>query len=99
MAILMGGPGTSIPGAILIARFLGWKKMLIYEALEMSCNLGVAYSFGRLYGDYQCPCLTGVEQHANLEWVAAASGMFAALLIASVLIVWRRSKSPTAGQA
>jgi len=35
MAILLGGPGVSLPGAILIARFFGWKKMLVYEALEI----------------------------------------------------------------
>lgn len=90
LAILMGGPGVSLPGAILIARFFGWKKMLIYEVLEISLNAAVAYTFGRLYGDYKCPCLTGAERHANVEWVAVASALIATAIIASVFLAWRR---------
>ncbi len=90
MAILLGGPGVSLPGAILIARFFGWKKMLIYEALEISLDIAVAYSFGVLFGNYQCPCLTGTERHANIEWVAVASAIIATAIIATVLIAWRR---------
>ncbi|GBC98149.1 Putative two-component membrane permease complex subunit SMU_747c [bacterium HR17] len=92
MAILLGGPGTSLPGAILIARFFGWKKMLVYEILEIGMNTLVAYSFGRLFGDYKCPCLTGAERHANLEWVSVASALIATAIVATVLIAWRRSK-------
>jgi len=94
MAILMGGPGTSIPGALLIARFLGWRMTLIYEVLEITSNIVVAYSFGRVYGDYQCPCLTGAERHVNLEWVTVASGLMAVALVASVLLAWRRGRGP-----
>lgn len=90
MAILLGGPGVSLPGAILIARFFGWKKMLIYETLEISLDIAVAYSFGVLFGNYQCPCLTGTERHANIEWVTVASAIIATAIIATVLIAWRR---------
>ncbi len=90
MAILLGGPGVSLPGAILIARFFGWKKMLIYETLEISLDIAVAYSFGVLFGNYQCPCLTGAERHANIEWVTVASAIIATAIIATVLIAWRR---------
>lgn len=90
MAILLGGPGVSLPGAILIARFFGWKKMLIYEALEISLDILVAYSFGVLFGNYQCPCLTGAEKHANIEWVSVASAIIATAIVATVLIAWRR---------
>ena len=94
LAVLMGGPGTSIPGALLIARFMGWKKMLLYEALEIGFDTGVAYAFGRINGDYQCPCLTGVEQNANLAWVSVASGLMAVALVASILLAWRRGQGP-----
>ncbi|MFA0742548.1 permease [Fervidibacter sacchari] len=92
MAILLGGPGVSLPGAILIARFFGWKKMLIYEALEISMDTLVAYSFGRMFGDYQCPCLTGAERHANIEWVTVASAIIAVAIVAAVLVAWRRTR-------
>lgn len=93
MAILLGGPGTSLPGAILIAKFFGWKKMLVYEALEISLDTAVAYSFGVLFGNYQCPCLTGAERHANIEWVTVASAIIATAIVATVLIAWRRKVS------
>jgi len=92
MAILLGGPGTSLPGAILIARFFGWKKMLVYEALEIGMDTLVAYSFGRLFGDYKCLCLTGAERHANLEWVSVASAIIATAVVATFLIAWRRQQ-------
>lgn len=90
MAILLGGPGISLPGAILIARFFGWKKMLVYEALEIGMDTLIAYSFGRLFGEYKCPCLTGAERHANIEWVTVASAIIAIAIIAAVLIAWKR---------
>lgn len=93
MAILLGGPGTSLPGAILIARFFGWKKMLIYEGLEITMDIVVAYSFGRLFGDYKCPCLTGAERHANVEWVTVASALIATAIIAVVLLAWQRQRA------
>lgn len=92
MAILLGGPGVSLPGAILIARFFGWQKMVIYEVLEISLDAAVAYSFGRLFGDYQCPCLTGAEKHVNLEWVTVASVLIAVAVLATVLVAWRRHR-------
>ena len=90
MALLMGAPGISLPGSILIARLLGWKKMLTYVLLEITLDAGVAYAFGRLYGDYRCPCLSGVEHQANMEWVTVASGLIAIAVMASVIIAWRR---------
>jgi len=99
LALLMGGPGVSTPGALLLARALGWKKMLAYMALQITGTVGVAYAFGRIHGDYQCPCLTGAEQHVNLEWVTAASGIFAVFLLATVFLMWRRSKNSTTGRA
>lgn len=99
MAILLGGPGTSIPGAILIARFMGWKKMLLYETLEVGLDVALAYGFGRVFGDYQCPCLTGVEQHANLEWVTVASGLIATAVAATIVLAWRRQRNRQAAAA
>lgn len=90
MAILLGGPGVSLPGAILIARFFGWKKMIVYEALEILLNTSIAYTFGYFFGDYRCPCLTGVERQVNVEWVTVASVLMATAVIAAIFIAWRR---------
>lgn len=56
LAILLNGPGTSLPGAILLARIFGWKKTLAYEGLEILLGAAAAASFGHFYGQYVCPC-------------------------------------------
>jgi len=56
LAILLNGPGVSLPGAILLARIFGWKKTLVYEGLEVLLGAAAAASFGHFYGQYVCPC-------------------------------------------
>jgi hypothetical protein len=56
LAILLNGPGMSLPGAILLTRLLGWKKTLVYEGLHVLLGAVAAASFGHFYGQYVCPC-------------------------------------------
>lgn len=60
--------------------------MPVYETLEISLDIAIAYPFGRLFGDYRCPCLTGVERHANIEWVTVASAVIAIAVVAAALV-------------
>ena len=59
LALLINGPGVSLPGAILIGRVFGWKKAVLYETLEMLLGGTVGLLFGKIHGDYTCPCQTG----------------------------------------
>ena len=59
LALLINGPGVSLPGAILIGRIFGWKKAVLYEALEMLLGGTAGLLFGKIHGDYTCPCQTG----------------------------------------
>lgn len=90
MAVLIGGPGASFPGALILARFVGWRMMVIYETLEILLDTGIAYFFGLFYGDYHCPCMAGAERHTSLEWVTTASGLIAVAAIAAAFVAWRR---------
>jgi len=56
LALLINGPGVSLPGAILLVRVFGWKRTLLYEALEIFLGGTIGFLFGNLYGDYVCPC-------------------------------------------
>lgn len=56
LAILLNGPGMSLPGAILLVRLFGWKKTLVYEGLEILLGALAATGFGHFYGQYVCPC-------------------------------------------
>ena len=58
LALLINGPGASLPGAILIGRIFGWKKAVLYETLEMLLGGTVGLLFGKIHGDYTCPCQT-----------------------------------------
>jgi hypothetical protein len=56
LAILLTGPGLSLPGLILVRRVAGLKKMAIYFALMIVLATAVSYLFGHLYGRYLCAC-------------------------------------------
>lgn len=87
LAILLNGPGVSLPGAILLIKLFGWKKTVIYEALEIGFGTLAAYWFGTFYGQYHCPCQSG-EVKTLLE---DPSALFAAIVLAICLgIAWYR---------
>jgi hypothetical protein len=56
LAILLGGPGLSLPGLILVSKVAGWKKMIVYWAVMVLLVTVVAYFFGSYYGQYLCSC-------------------------------------------
>jgi hypothetical protein len=56
LAILLGGPGLSLPGLILISKVAGWKKTVVYWAVMLALITVAAYFFGTYYGQYLCSC-------------------------------------------
>lgn len=56
LALLLGGPGLSLPGLLLVARIAGWKKTVVYWLTIVVFITLVAYLFGSYYGKYRCPC-------------------------------------------
>jgi len=56
LALLLGGPGLSLPGLLLVSRVAGWKKALVYWLCTVVLITAVAYFFGVRYGPYLCPC-------------------------------------------
>jgi uncharacterized membrane protein YraQ (UPF0718 family) len=56
LALLLGGPGLSLPGLLLVARVAGGRKMIAYWLVMVSLVTVVAYLFGSHYGDYLCAC-------------------------------------------
>ena len=63
LAILLGGPGLSLPGLILINKIAGWKKTVAYWMVMVALITAVAYFFGSYYGQYLCSCQ--LQQKAN----------------------------------
>ena len=79
LALLINGPGVSLPGAILIGRIFGWKKAVLYEALEMLLGGTAGLLFGKIHGDYTCPCQTGPVE-TFLEEPSSMAAAFILLL-------------------
>jgi uncharacterized membrane protein YraQ (UPF0718 family) len=92
LAILLNGPGVSLPGAILIGKLFGWKKMLVYESLEIFLGGSVALLFGKLYGDYVCPCQVGEVAPPNVWHIIGMLAMIFAALVASFLLATHRKR-------
>jgi uncharacterized membrane protein YraQ (UPF0718 family) len=57
LAILISGPGSSLPGAIIIARAIGLKKALTFELLATSFTAIYAFIFASKIGEYICACM------------------------------------------
>ena len=57
LAILLAGAGTSLPGFILICRFVSWKKMAAYFLISLVLEVIFATSVSMAIGDYICACL------------------------------------------
>jgi uncharacterized protein len=59
LALLISGPGTSLPGAIIVARAVGWRKALAFEALVITFTTIFALIFTGQIGEYICSCMMG----------------------------------------
>ena len=90
LALLINGPGASLSGAILIGRMFGWKKAVLYEALEMLLGGTVGLLFGKLYGDYTCPCQTGPVE-TFLEEPSSMAAAF--ILLLCIGFAWFRVRA------
>jgi hypothetical protein len=90
LAILLNGPGVSLPGAILLVKLFGWKKTLVYEGLEIFFGGVAASVFGHYYGAYHCPCQSG-----ELKSIAEdPSALIAALILGlCIVIAWQRGRA------
>ncbi len=56
LALLLGGPGLSLPGLLLVGRVAGARKMIAYWVVMVTLITVVSYLFGSYYGDYLCAC-------------------------------------------
>jgi uncharacterized membrane protein YraQ (UPF0718 family) len=56
MAILLTGPGLSLPGLILLQKIVGLKKTFVYFILMVILVALISYAFGVTLGPYQCVC-------------------------------------------
>jgi len=56
LAILLAGPGLSLPGLILLNKVVGFKKTLVYFVIMVLLVAGISYAFGVTLGPYQCIC-------------------------------------------
>jgi hypothetical protein len=63
LAILLTGPGLSLPGTIVLARVIGWKKAGVYWAIVVVLATLVAIVFTWQMGQYMCPCITMGQGH------------------------------------
>lgn len=61
LALLLTGPGTSLPGAILVGRAVGWKKALMFELLCVVFTAIFALVFVGQIGQYICSCMMGTH--------------------------------------
>ncbi|MEI6500058.1 MAG: permease [Armatimonadota bacterium] len=59
LALLITGPGTSLPGAIIVGRAIGWKKALVFELLCITFTAIFALLFVGQIGQYICACMMG----------------------------------------
>jgi len=56
VALLLTGPGLSLPGMILIQRYVGLKKVIVYWLVMVTLSTTAAYIFGNVVGPYICSC-------------------------------------------
>lgn len=59
LALLISGPGTSLPGFIVLGRAIGWGKALLYELIAVAATIGFALFFATGAGEYICQCMMG----------------------------------------
>ncbi len=75
LALLLGGPGLSLPGLLLVSKVAGWKKMVVYWMLMVSLITIVAFVFGSYYGEYLCSCQLQQQATAPQAGKAGPVGM------------------------
>jgi hypothetical protein len=104
LAILLGGPGLSLPGLILVRKVAGLKKMLVYWAVMIVLITLVSYAFGRYFGAYECSCQRQGAAKPPTEvgpWSLIGAVWYVALMawIGTTLVKARKAASRAAGDA
>jgi uncharacterized membrane protein YraQ (UPF0718 family) len=56
LALLLTGPGLSLPGAIMVARAIGTRKVAVYMLLVMVMSVVGGLLFAHFIGQYDCAC-------------------------------------------
>jgi len=56
MALLLTGPGLSLPGMIIVGREIGVRKVLLYVGALVVLATLVGLFFGSGWGKYLCSC-------------------------------------------
>ena len=87
LALLLGGPGLSLPGLLLVSKVAGWKKMIVYWMVMVSLITIVAYVFGSYYGEYLCSCQLQQQSTVPHAQKAGAVGMIG-LAWYGALLTW-----------
>lgn len=87
LALLLGGPGLSLPGLLLVSKVAGWKKMIVYWLVMVTLITIVAFAFGSYYGEYECSCQ---RQGPGSEALASAPPLvgWAGLVWYAALMAW-----------
>jgi uncharacterized membrane protein YraQ (UPF0718 family) len=93
LALLLGGPGLSLPGLLLVSKVAGFRKMLIYWVLMVTLITLVAFAFGSYFGEYECSCQRqgpGSEALADappmVGWIGAGWYVVLMGLVLSMLV-------------
>ena len=94
LAILLGGPGLSLPGLILVRKVAGLKKMLVYWAVTVVLITLVAYVFGRYFGAYECSCQRqgAAKPPAEVGPLSALGFVWYAVLMAWIITTLVRAR-------
>jgi len=94
LSLLLAGPGVSLPGAVLLSRFFGWRKTAVYLVVETMLCAGVGYLFGITHRGYSCACQLG---SATLP--GASSSIWVAMIYLTTMgIALVRLRQKTAGR-
>ena len=67
LALLLGGPGLSLPGLLLVSRVAGLKKMVVYWTTMVTLITVVSYFFGSYFGKYLCSCQLQAQSAAPIQ--------------------------------
>lgn len=78
LALLLGGPGLSLPGLALVAKVAGWRKMIVYWAVMVALVTAVAFFFGSYFGQYLCSCQLQTQAAKPVQ-KAGATSLFGAV--------------------
>jgi len=61
LAILLTGAGLSLPGALILTRAIGWRKVVLYLILVIALATVTSLVFSWQIGQYLCPCVMGLK--------------------------------------